>query len=678
MTSSFAAPLVLVGPTDAKSVEESVRHVKVIREALAAWGVEVEVDENVKADGRLVIFVSMDFHQLCLEAEHLLLMKALCSQSNISDSLQFSVGEGELRSLTEFHVSRASDFEGFTEASKCKGSGFFEPWEILFLTYRRLHRVAVPNKPEQLMLHSLMDDGIIETAVALHATPPKLKMCPCSTEGLDEIHRVFGDGVAAYFVFMRTFTLWLVPLGVFAVILRLTREKGVTVNTSGDVLYYELAVVLWAALFPKFLERAHEHFSCRWGRLDASTSELRRAGYHGKPAISPITGEPELYFSPWERGLRYAFSAAVTAVMLVVAFGVMILSLNLQGYIHDPESKAARGLEVTFGASIFLFEPLARLARPGQILDPTGDGDPFFFGYITYLPVILHAIVITFLNTIYSRVATRLTEWENHKLKRDFENSIIVKRFCFEAFDCYIALFYIAFYERDLQNLRGELQSLFHVDCFRRLLLETIVPYLLIQWKEASVKQEDAAHKKDDDRQSSKESHAVSYISRQLALSEHEEFDDYLEMIMQFGYLTLFAGAMPFSAFLAFFGNILEMYSDSFKLARAYQRPVAYSASSMPKTWLFVIKSMCWTSVLTNVLMFGWVSHQAEQVITSKGFFEGTGGVWLVFWMENLLLVASAGIKFLISSRPRWVKNAVRAREYRRLTSARALLKLRK
>lgn len=45
---------------------------------------------------------------------------------------------------------------------------------------------------------------------------------------------------------------------------------------------------------------------------------------------SPVTGEQELHFPDWRRWPRYAVSISVTAFMLLVAFCVMISSLNLQ------------------------------------------------------------------------------------------------------------------------------------------------------------------------------------------------------------------------------------------------------------------------------------------------------------------------------------------------------------
>ena len=171
----------------------------------------------------------------------------------------------------------------------------------------------------------------------------------------------------------------------------------------------------------------------------------------------------------WTRAklLGYLLSTSVTLFMLSLAFGAMLLSLNLQGYIAHSHTNP------------FHLHFIAQFAEPGHLFDPTGDGDPYLYGYITLLPTVLHAIMIQVLNAQYKKVATWLTEKELHAFSDDFENSLLTKRFLFEAFDCYIVLFYIAFYERDVVKLRSELVALYCTDCLIRVGLETLLPAIM-------------------------------------------------------------------------------------------------------------------------------------------------------------------------------------------------------
>ncbi len=56
-----------------------------------------------------------------------------------------------------------------------------------------------------------------------------------------------------------------------------------------------------------------------------------RPGFQGVLRVSPVTGRKEQYFPRVHRLGRYLVSAAVTGVLLMGAFSVMICSLNLQG-----------------------------------------------------------------------------------------------------------------------------------------------------------------------------------------------------------------------------------------------------------------------------------------------------------------------------------------------------------
>ena len=58
----------------------------------------------------------------------------------------------------------------------------------------------------------------------------------------------------------------------------------------------------------------------------------------------------------------------------------------------------------------------------------------------TPTPTLTKTLTITptlTLNPNLSKVAHALTDLENHRTQRAHDNSLILKRFCFEAFDCY-------------------------------------------------------------------------------------------------------------------------------------------------------------------------------------------------------------------------------------------------
>ena len=203
------------------------------------------------------------------------------------------------------------------------------------------------------------------------------------------------------------------PVAPFRMMIDVFRPADVTVDDSPLIPFFSLGMCIWAILFVQFWDRSAAWYSCEWGiPHDLAHHDEVRLDFWGETRTSPVTGKPEVHFSATRRWVRYGVSTLVTCLMLGVAFTVMILSLNLQGYVHEK--------------SPVRVDALSRFAEPGEIFDPNAT-------FTSLIPVILHTIVIMFLNGQYRSVAETLTEWENHKTVHDHENALIIKRFLFEV-----------------------------------------------------------------------------------------------------------------------------------------------------------------------------------------------------------------------------------------------------
>jgi len=201
---------------------------------------------------------------------------------------------------------------------------------------------------------------------------------------------------------------------------------------------------------------------------------------------------------------------------LTIAFGIMIVSLNVQGYIR-PQSNPTRWTNQH--PHPFYVASAAQLSELNQWFDASS-------WWRSMIPVVLHVACIFVLNTIYRHIAEQLTEWENHETQVDHRNSLVLKRFLFEAFDCYVALFYLAFYERNVERLRSELIAVYQIDTLRRLLMECVIPLFLQRY---SRKQwNDPSKNKGPD---SKSSTTIKAILEDLEKDEYERFDDLMEIV---------------------------------------------------------------------------------------------------------------------------------------------------
>jgi len=117
-------------------------------------------------------------------------------------------------------------------------------------------------------------------------------------------------------------------------------------------------------------------------------------------------------------------------------------------------------------------------------------------------------------------------------------------------------------------------------------------------------------------------------------------FDDWDEIVIQFGYLALFAVAFPLAPALALLSNWFENYIDSKKLCDFFRRPLPKGAADIGM-WYSIFNIVSFFSVITYVAIIVFETHQFEDYDTSTQ--------WLIFvFAEHAILLAKGGISYLI------------------------------
>jgi anoctamin-10 len=532
--------------------------------------------------------------------------------------------------------------------------------ELLLHSQESIFQMADKGGRHQssILWYSLRSNGLVDAIAPVHMHEKKeqifretMKHFFRMTPPLDAIEDYYGSSIAIYFAFLSFLGRWLAILAIPGIIVFVFRQiRNDTIDTDEYTPFYGLFCFLWGVLLCRFWERQENTLAYKWGTMllaqplgdEESTFAVEIGASHQRPQfrgsirISPVTHKEEIFYPPYKRKLKYVVSAAVTALMLSVAFFIMIISLNLQGYIRPKHAWTRHP---------FYFATLAAFADEGALFDANS--------MKSYIPVVLHSAGIFSLNKVYRKVATWLTEFENHKTEDAFQNSLNLKRFLFECFDCYIALFYLAFYERDVERLRMELVAVFNVDAVRRFSTEVILPFALSRWGQKNLSPN---------------------IPQGMNLDVYEPFDDYMETLIQFGYVTLFASAYPMASVAMCSSVWIEIRSGLFRFTRLYQKPLDERISSVGM-WKDLLRGMVWFSCLTNCLLFGFTSDQMLHYLpslfeqTNEGetlLAEGKGRlvVLLIFGIERILIFTGLILNRMIPVIPGNLSIKLRRRLY--------------
>ena len=261
-------------------------------------------------------------------------------------------------------------------------------------------------------------------------------------------------------------------------------------------------------------------------------------------------------------------------------------------------------------------------------------GVPLFWLYLV-APSLLYGLAIPVLDAVCKFVSQILNDWENHRTEGAYRNALIAKCFTFRLANCFTLLYYYAFSgNHSAVKLSSQLASYMLTQLTWNQIAQTAVPWLMQKWSKYKARSTLDRIANGSTISAHRLRQARARAWKEAAMPEHDTFDDYAALMIQFGYVTFFSLAFPLVPGLALLNNILEVRSDAFALCYLKRRPVARKVRGIG-VWLNVLQLMTAVAVLTNVAHIGF----------STGFFATwfpgiSGGAQLViiFAFEHLVL----------------------------------------
>uniref|UniRef100_A0A672PVE6 Anoctamin n=1 Tax=Sinocyclocheilus grahami TaxID=75366 RepID=A0A672PVE6_SINGR len=468
---------------------------------------------------------------------------------------------------------------------------------------------------------------------------------------LDLIRRYFGEKIGLYFAWLGWYTGMLIPaalVGLFVFLYGLFTmdssqvskeicEANTTImcpmcegNCSswtlsdscvyakvthlfdnGGTVFFAIFMAIWATVFLEFWKRRRAELTYDWDLIDweEEEEELRpqfEAKYSRKERVNPISGKPEP-FQPFTdklsrlmvsvSGIFFMISLVLTAVFAVVVFRLIAM-----------EKFAS-----------FQWE----FVKKNWQFATSGTG------------VCINFMIIMSLNVVYEKVAYLLTNLEHPRTESEWENSFALKMFLFQFVNLNSSTFYIAFFLGRFAGRPGDYNKLFNrwrmeechpSGCLIDLCLQMGVimvlkqiwnnfmelrkPKMLLQnwWSRRKMKRA-------GEQNNSKEQ--LPQWDRDWNLqpmNAHGLVDEYLEMVLQFGFTTIFVAAFPLAPLLALLNNIIEIRLDAYKFVSQWRRPMPARATDIG-IWHGVLEGIGVVAVITNAFVIAITSDYIPRFV---------------------------------------------------------------
>ncbi|XP_064794933.1 anoctamin-6-like [Oncorhynchus masou masou] len=389
-------------------------------------------------------------------------------------------------------------------------------------------------------------------------------------------------------------------------------SKKLCIFDNYGTLVFAVFMAIWVTVFLEFWKRYQAELEYEWDTVEfLEQEEQPRPEYEAKcnhERINPVTRAKEkVPYTACGRCIRVSLGIGTVLfwIVLILASVVAIIVYRL--------------------AVFFSFS--TRLQSDLKELEP-------FKEYVTaqmatsVTASIISFVVIMVLNILYERVAIWITDFELPRTKTDYENSLTLKMFLFQFVNYYSSCFYIAFAKGKVVGYPG--QPVYLLGKYRNeecdpggCLIELTtqltvimggkaiwnnIQEVLLPWMKnlifrycTRVGSEKVIPRWEQDYQ-------LQPIGK-LGL-----FYEYLEMVIQFGFVTLFVASFPLAPVLALVNNLFEIRVDAWKIITQFRRMVPEKAQDIG-AWQPILQGVAILAVASNAMIIAFTSDMIPRLV---------------------------------------------------------------
>jgi len=467
----------------------------------------------------------------------------------------------------------------------------------------------------------------------------------------------FGEKHAFYYAFVTFYTVWLVPMALLGATCQM-------LWLADDVSFvpplFAIVVSIWATLMVERWKRKRSEIQRKFGHFRRNRSE-EAPGFYGDFQVETTL-------------LR-----AKTAVDVSFPRALQLARI----YMGIPAL-------MTMGvAAVAIFVAVKMNTASSAIVHNAMPWLPTLL--VPYVVPFMNAVSMLLLDNWYTRLARRLTRWENHRTVWEFESMLAVKLFWFKFLNAFISLFWIAFVDQNAAALRKQLLIVMGVRQVWNSVQRDLLPMLHVRyrwksagfvfrptpskhwWSLASREWYDAELPHPATAASPREGERPTpppvVLIQELMYPHDFLMGKQMEVVLQFGYVTMFVSVLPVAPLFALLSNVVAMRLDVLSCTQAKQRP-PFESETEVSTFTSILEFMSFAAVAVNcaVLFFTTRSDfqgllkvvdptwRGDAVDPTENQNDYVRELWVLLVIEHVVLGAKALLSLLIDDSASWVR----------------------
>ncbi|XP_051001708.1 anoctamin-1 isoform X4 [Acomys russatus] len=551
---------------------------------------------------------------------------------------------------------------------------FFDSKTRSTIVYEILKRTTCTKAKYSMGITSLLANGVYSAAYPLHDgdyegdnaefNDRKLLYDEWASYGvfykyqpIDLVRKYFGEKVGLYFAWLGAYTQMLIPASIVGVIVFLygcatvdenipsmemcDQRHNITMCPLCDktcsywkmssacatarashlfdnpaTVFFSVFMALWAATFMEHWKRKQMRLNYRWDLTgfeeeEEAVKDHPRAEYEARVLEKSLrkesrNKETDKVKLTWRDRFPAYFTNLVSIIFMIavtfaIVLGVIIYRISTAAALAMNSSPSVRSnIRVT----------------------------------VTATAVIINLVVIILLDEVYGCIARWLTKIEVPKTEKSFEDRLTFKAFLLKFVNSYTPIFYVAFFKGRFVGRPGDYVYIFRSfrmeecapgGCLMELCIQLSIIMLGKQLIQNNLFEIGIPKMKKFIRYLKLRRQSPSDREEYVKRKQRYEVDfnlepfagltpEYMEMIIQFGFVTLFVASFPLAPLFALLNNIIEIRLDAKKFVTELRRPVAIRAKDIG-IWYNILRGVGKLAVIINAFVISFTSDFIPRLV---------------------------------------------------------------